>query len=129
MSTAKATTDESGSLHSLTVFIGKPIPMRDLLSNSNHDEVVWDLLGNPKEKDTLNDLRYGLKGYFATAALDLIENKSYRAYEPIRRYRDKKRGVFAIHCYERNTVTIVNGSSKYRTISDDKFLRDFEGEK
>ena len=129
MSTAQATTDESGRIHSLAVYIGKPIPARDLLSDGNHDEVVWDLLSNPKEKDTLNDLRYGLKGYFATAALDLIENKSYRAYEPIRRYRDKKRGVFAIHCYERNTVTIVNASSKYRTISDDKFLRDLEGEK
>ena len=129
MSTARATTDDSGYLHSLAVFIGKPIPVRDLLSDDNRNEIAWYLLGKAEEKDTLNDLRYGLQGYFATAALDLIENKGYRAYEPIRRYRDKKRGLFAIHCYERNTVTIVNSSSRYKTISEDRFLRDLEGTK
>jgi hypothetical protein len=125
MSTARATTDEAGNIHSLASFIGKPIPASDLFSGMSNGERVWVLSGSENDKITLNNIRYGLKGYFAVAALSLIENDGYRDYEPIRTYREKNKALFAIHCYERGTVTMINGgSSRYRTISDALFVNE-----
>jgi len=126
MNTARATTDEGGNIHSLAVFIGRPIPASQLYSDLVNPSRTWEL----RNKTTLNELRYSLKRYYSAVALHLIEVVGYLAYEPVYVYQNKTngrfKGVFAIHCYERGKVTVVDLNSNYNETSDVMFLQDIK---
>jgi hypothetical protein len=117
MATARAVTDESGKINSFAVTIGRPISSSELYGDRAKAVRKWKLY----RVTTLRELRYSLKSYFSVVAMELIEKNNYFAFEPCRVYQDEENSVFAVHCYIRKTVALVDKKSNYKLQKDADF--------
>ena len=117
MTTANATTSESGYRLYGAHTLGRPISNRDLYATKAGRETNFVY----QAEATLGYLRDRGKGYLSIVALHLINEKRHCATLSATVYVDKRSGLHAVRVHSMGTVTITTKFAMYPTKSDDSF--------